>query len=181
MTELFPTEQVYPVIGKEELIALRRQFIMGALIRGLTTDKQIADAWNTEHPSRPITPNVVYQDRKMVLDELLLQTISDARQVRSVLAARLNTVINILDTQVQSGNLKAIDRFLKANQDLANLFGANMPAKIAFTDTTGTKSAALMTEEERIQRLADMLNSVKMRTSGHYIEENIIDAERIDN
>lgn len=181
MTETFHKEQVYPIIGKEELIALRRQFIMGALIRGLTTDKQIADEWNTLHPSRIITPNVVYQDRKMVLDELLLQTISDARQVRSVLAARLNTVINILDTQVQSGNLKAIDRFLKANQDLANLFGANMPAKIAFTDTTGTKSAVHMTEEERIQRLADMLNSVKMRTSGHYIEENIIDAERIDN
>lgn len=181
MTELFPTEQINPVIGKEELIALRRQFVMSALIRGLTTDKQIADAWNAQHPSRPITPNVVYQDRKMVLDELALQTISDARQVRSVLAARLNTVINILERDVQSGNLKAIDRFLKANQDLANLFGANMPAKIAFTDTTGTKSAVQMTEEERIQRLADMLNSVKMRTSGHYIEENIIDAERIDN
>lgn len=116
----------------------------------------------------------------MVLDELSLQTISDARQVRSVLAARLNTVITILERDVQAGNLKAIDRFLKANQDLAQLFGANMPAKIAFTDTTGTKSAVQMSEEERIQRLADMLNSVKMRTSG-YSEENIIDAERIDN
>lgn len=182
--DLFPAEQieqVYPTIGREELIALRRQFIMGRIIAGMTTDKQIADAWNEKHPSQIITPNTVYNDRKIVLDELNLQTISDARQMRNVLAARINTVIRVLENMVEQGNLKAIDRYLKANQNLADLFGSNMPAKIAFTDTTGTKSAILMSEQERLARVAEMIEMVKRRTSGHYIEENIIDAERVDN
>lgn len=179
----FQVEQIYPTIGREELISLRRQFIMGKIIAGLTTDKQLADAWNEVHPAYTISPSTVFADRKIIQDELQTQTISDARQVRNVLSARTNEVIRALHDSVLAGNLKAIDRYLKAIATQAQLFGANMPAKIAFTDTSGQTSAFALSDEEKIARITEMMERVKMRAGGHYIEEGqtIIDADSFDN
>lgn len=172
-------EQVYPVIGREEVLALRRQFVMSSIIKGLLTDKDICDAWNRDHPSQLTTPNQIQHDRKFAIDELNLYTISDARQMRSVLAARYNTIIRTLEQRVLNGDLRAIDKYIAANTKLADLFGANMPAKISFTDPTGTKSASLMTEQERLDRLASIVETVRLRSRGLIVEDvQIIDAER---
>ncbi len=175
MEDIQNIPQTYPTIGKEEIAAFRRQFVMAKIIAGYTTDRQICDAWNAQHRAYAVTPKTIANDRAIAKDELAVQTTNTTRQVRDILSARLDTVIRALSDRVAAGELGATDRLLKAVQAQAQLWGANMPAKIAFTDTTGEKNVALMSEEERMSHLARLMERVKLRQQGLLVEETIID------
>jgi len=166
-------KNAYIVPTAAEIASVRRQFVMQQIINGMTTNKEIAEKWNKDHPAYPIKPETVQGDRKTAMDELSIQTFATTRQVRDILAARLDTVLRQLQPLVETRNLGAIDRYLKVIAQQSLLYGANMPAKIAFTDMEGTKDVSLLTSEERMQKMAELLEQIELRSS------NIIEAEHL--
>ena len=159
-------ERTYIVPLAEDVAALRRQYVMSKVIEGYTTNQQICDAWNADHPAFVVTPGTIANDRRIAKDELQVQTMLTAKQARAVIGARLDTVDRVLLPKVLAGNIAAIEKYQRNQAQQAALWGANMPVKMAYTDVTGTKTASNMSDEERFQRLTDLARIIEMRKSG---------------
>jgi len=63
-----------------------------------------------------------------------------AEEIRSIEITRLETIITILWPKIRAGDLKAIETFLKVQNQLAQFTGAYRPAKIAFTNPEGDEA-----------------------------------------
>lgn len=176
MSETTTEERTYIVPMAEDIAAFRRQYVMSKIIAGYTTNQQIADAWNEDHPAFMVMAGTIGNDRRIANNELQVQTMITAKQARAIISARLDTVSRILLPLVERGHLGAIEKYQRNEAQQAALWGANMPVKMAYTDPTGTKSASNMSDEERLQRLTDLANIIKMRKTGEAPQIEVISA-----
>lgn len=146
-----------------EVIELRRQFVMDMIVKGYSLSADIMREWNEQNPAFQVSQSTIENDRSYALNRLQTQTTITAMQVRDLIGTRLNNVARTLQPRVDQGSLGAIDRYLRTLSQLAELYGANMPAKIAFSDISGTKDAPELTAEERVEALRQILEKVKYR------------------
>jgi len=79
---------------------------------------------------------------------------------------RLDAMTLAIASQVRAGNFGAIDRNLRIMKRRAELLGLDAPTKTALTDPTGTKEYDPVTDDERIARLAAIIDTVRKRGSG---------------
>lgn len=165
-TEIPVVERTYVVPLAEDVAALRRQYVMSKVLEGYTTNQQICEAWNKDHPAFPVTASTIGNDRRIAKDELQVQTMLTAKQARAIISARLDRVSRVLLPKVLEGNMAAIEKYQRNEAQQAALWGANMPVKMAYTDVSGTKTASSMSDEERFNRLTDLARIIEMRRNG---------------
>lgn len=156
-------------MGEKERIALRQRYVFERKAHDSMGLDAITDAWNIKcdedgRPEDKRGRTTIANDLKAGLKMLHDDTKVDASHYRDMLAARIEYAISRpkFVKQIEDSNLLAVDRLLKAANQLAALFGANMPTKIANTDSQGNDIVAL-TEEERAERVRQMFERARQR------------------
>ncbi len=72
------------------------------------------------------------------LQEYRVRTETDTAEHVSMQLARIDSALQAISTQIQQGNLGAIDRLIRLEERRARLLGLDMPNKFAPTSPDGT-------------------------------------------
>lgn len=153
-------------LGDRERIIYRQEFVLRERARGKSLD-EVHQAW-TDHVGDALELRVsrktVEKDIKDGLQRKTEEMDVSAAQIRQLLALRLDNALKAprFQQKLDNGDLAAMDRLIRMTEQYAKIFGAYAPTKIASTDPTGEKEAGL-TEEERMQRILDLLEKAEMR------------------
>lgn len=87
-----------------------------------------------------------------------------ANELRTLELKRLDNYLLAISKQVQSGDLKAIDRAIKISERRSRLLGLDAPTKIAPTDPTGEEQYDNnIPSEGTADRIMAVLNAVRER------------------
>jgi hypothetical protein len=158
-----------PEQGERERIAMRRRFVMERKAHDSMGLDAIVDAWNAQcvadgRPDDQRGRATIAIDLKEGLRILTEDTKVDAAQYRDMLTSRIEHALSRPNfvAAIDRGDFNAVDRLLKATSQLAQLHGANMPTKIAETDSQGNDLAGL-TDDERSQRVLRMFEIARQR------------------
>lgn len=171
MSELVPQNQVLAPTDPRyaSVIELRRNRVFDLHLKGYNA-RAIAEVWNSEFPQYRVSFKTIASDIRVVLDALAEGMKLSALQYRVLSVERLNRVIRVLEPRVDDGELGAIDRYITAVKTQALIMGANAPTKVEVSDEGKGKNPALMSDEERQQRIRELFTQV---------EDRIIDTEVI--
>lgn len=156
-------------LGEKERIAIRQRYVMERRAQDSMSLDEITDAWNKhcEEEGRPEDKRqrvTISYDLRNGLKLLHDETKIDASHYRDMIAQRIEYALSRprFKTAIENGDVQAVDRLLKATSQLAALYGANMPTKIANTDAAGNDIVNL-SEEERAERVRQMLERAATR------------------
>lgn len=100
------------------------------------------------------------------LEDINDTTAETAAQLRRLELERLDAMQSALWDRAMNGEEQIVDRLLRIQQRRAALMGLDAPAKVAPTDPTGTREYAALTDEERTERLAALLERARARRAG---------------
>lgn len=150
--------------GEKERVALRRREVMRLRVRGNTLD-EITDQWNTANPEQIVSRATIANDVKESLRRSVEDNKLDTNQYRELLLARLDAALKAdkFQAQIEKGNLLAIDRLIKLTERYSKLLGTDAPTKVANTDPTGEKEAMGLSDEERADRIKELLRKAQER------------------
>lgn len=155
--------------GERARIAIRRRYVMERKAHDSMGLDAITDAWNAfciaqDRPEDQRQRATIATDLKEGLRLLREDTKVDAEQYRELLTSRIEHALSrpSFIRGIENGDLGSIDRLLKGVSQLAQLHGANMPTKIAQTDSKGNDVVGL-SEEERAERVARMFDVARLR------------------
>lgn len=98
-----------------------------------------------------------------VLRQLAEKLQEDAILVRQMEAERLDRFFLALWTRAVAGDVVSIDRALRIMERRAKLLGLDMPLKVAPTDPSGDVPYDPITDTERADRLAEILQRARDR------------------
>ena len=104
-----------------------------------------------------------YKAVSLALRDLLREP---ADSVRKLELSRLDDMLMGIWPRVRSGDVLAIDRALKLAERRAKLLGLDAPVKVAPTDPSGEKEYAGLTDEQRAERIAQLLERARARRAG---------------
>jgi hypothetical protein len=158
--------------GEKERVALRRREVIKLRCKGHTLD-EITDIWNTANPEFPVSRSSVANDVKESLRKAVEENKLDTNQYRELLLMRLDSALKAdkFQSQIEKGNLLAIDRLIKLTERYAKLLGADAPTKVAQTDPTGEKEASGLSDQERADRIREILRRAEERKVEAEIEQ----------
>lgn len=169
MTELEKTRENHNLVdynqSREDVITLRRKFVTARRLIGAAYE-DILEEWNGQE-GMPETWKVnriqtLGMDYKLVMKELAETTLQDAALIRESSRLRLENMYNKLQHKIQVGDTNAIGAAIKIETRLAEMYGSDMPTKVAITDTAG-RDIPQMTDEERMARLNELLRKAEER------------------
>ena len=104
-----------------------------------------------------VTSSTIAKDRDRILNRLKSETIQDVSKYRDLEMARLDTALENLWERVLSGDLQAVDRLLKIQDQRAKCIpDLQGPTKIEVTGDA-------ISDEERAARIAAILDSARER------------------
>lgn len=104
-----------------------------------------------------VTSSTIAKDRDRILNRLKSETIQDVSKYRDLEMARLDTALENLWERVLSGDLQAVDRLLKIQDQRAKYIpDLQGPTKIEVTGDA-------ISDEERAARIAAILDSARER------------------
>ena len=158
-------------LGERERIAIRRRYVMERKAHDSMGLDAITDAWNAKcvEDGRPEDQRgraTIATDLREGLRLLNEDTKIDAGLYRDMLTARIENALSRPNfvSAIERGDFGAVDRLLKATSQLALLHGANMPTKVAETDSQGNDLAAL-SDDERAARVLRMFEVARQRAA----------------
>lgn len=165
---MLPKRTSHVTTGMVTRIMERRRFVFGKARDCFNVD-EITDLWNAQcveqgRPDDQVARERISDDLRTGLKELAAETKTDAEAYRILLIARIEKVISTerFRTMLENAHLGAIDRYLKAMSQIAQLSGANAPTKIAETDSEG-RDIIRFSEAERTAGVMRFLQMAQQR------------------
>jgi hypothetical protein len=145
-------------LGERERIIERRRWVMIEKRKGKSLD-DIHRQWNDENPDLECSRSTIAADIRETLKKSVEETSLATLEWRQLHIERIERVLSgtIFQNKLDAGDLFTIDRFDKLMDKLIKLTGAYAPTKIAATDVTGEKDASGLTDEERADRIRELL------------------------
>ncbi|MCG5549170.1 helix-turn-helix domain-containing protein [Halorhodospira halochloris] len=107
------------------------------------------------------------------LQEIRKRASEEAEQLRTLELSRLDQLHHALWESALGGELRAIDRLLRIMERRAKLLGLDAPTCVAPTNPDGQKSwqpTDSISDEERVRRIAEILQAVKVQPTGEAYE-----------
>jgi hypothetical protein len=168
--------------GERERLVYRRHFVFNKARDNYNVD-EIAELWN-EHcieenrPDDQRTRKTIAEDLRDGLRELATETKTDAEAYRVLLISRIEAVFSTqaFRTMLSNAHLGAIDRYLKGQDQIAKLSGANAPVLNALTDSQGNDILPSLSDKERQERINVLFRLAQQRAleSGVVIEGELL-------
>lgn len=145
-------------LGEKERIIERRLWVMIKKRKGKALDDITAE-WNQTFPDLACSRSTIAGDIRASLKKSVEETNLATVEWRQLHIERIEKVLSgdTFQKKLDEGDLFTIDRFDKLEDKLIKLSGAYAPTKIAQTDVTGTKDTAGLTNEERMQRIKELM------------------------
>ena len=79
----------------------------------------------------------IHEDIRVMLAEAVKENVDNAEQLRAMEIERLDRMMLVIQTQVNNGNLGAIDRAIRISEQRSKLLGLFMPVKQEITGKDG--------------------------------------------
>lgn len=117
--------------SEQGAIARRQLLALDLRISGLSF-RAIADKLDVSHQQ-------IFRDVENELERLAGLRADKAETLRELELQRLDKIINSLDSWVSSGNVGAVNAWIKASERRAKLLGLDAPTKVAPTNPDGTE------------------------------------------
>jgi DNA-binding transcriptional MerR regulator len=96
-----------------------------------------------------------HQAASKAISAALKRTLQEpADELRTLELARLDDMLKSIASNVQAGNLTAIDRALKIQDRRAKLMGLDMPAKVDLSNSDGTLNPYMNMDADKLIELA---------------------------
>jgi len=151
-------------IGSSERVLERQRLIMEQRIKGKSLN-ELHKWWNDTYPDQACSRAVIAKDIQFSVDRSIKEINLNATQWRQIHIDRAEKILSneAFARKLESGDLFAIDRFIKLSDHIAKLTGAYMPTKITQTDITGEQNVAQLSDDERLKLIEDLFATVRER------------------
>jgi len=120
-----------------------------------------------------ITPQGVHKIFSRVMADLNSQAREAAENMRDLESGRIDALWAALWPRGIGGDEKAIGMLIRLSERRCRLLGLDGPLRIAETDTEG-RSLPAITDEERLSRIAALLEDARHRRENRDAEERIV-------
>lgn len=141
--------------------AYRRGLAMELRLSGASYSK-IAEAISARFGIR-YSRTSAYEDVKQELNDLLEKRMENAAAMKAIEMERIGELIRVYMPLAKQGDHKAAGIILKCDERISALQGLEAPKKIAPTDPTGEHEYVGLTEDERAERLTEILQAAGTR------------------
>lgn len=146
--------------GAKEDSARRRNKVLELRMKGLTI-RQIA-----EEAEVKVSPAQVHRDLERSMSELRKLELQEADELRTIELLRLEALQKALWDTAMGGDVGAVDRLIRLSERRSKLLGLDAPTKVAPTSPDGETEYQGMSDEQRTEAIARLLNAARARRDG---------------
>ena len=167
-------------IGDRERVLERQRLVMEQRVKGLSLD-ELHTWWNTTYPDQKVGRSTIAKDIQTVLERSVQEINLATLEWRQIHIARAEKILSSTKfvKKLEDGDLFAIDRFVKLQDQLIRLTGAYAPTKVTQTDILGENNVSVnLTDDERMKLIEEILGKARERKA--LSDGTMIDVEAVE-